>query len=95
MRKRAEMSLDNETTFENKCAILAELWMDYRDDPQFQDFIQYNDLGLPLGYAVYTTMVEPKDIAIRMINESFDVLLAGLGIDSDTGFDTLEDILNG
>ncbi len=40
-------------------------------------------------------MVEPKDIAIRMINESFDVLLAGLGIDSDTGFDTLDDILNG
>lgn len=95
MRKKTELTSDKETTFESKCAILAELWMDYRDDPQFEDFIQYNDLGLPLGYAVYTTMVEPKDIAIRMINESFDVLLAGLGIDEDTGFDTLEDILNG
>jgi hypothetical protein len=35
-------------TFDNKISILAELWMNYRDDEELQDFIEYNDLGLPL-----------------------------------------------
>jgi hypothetical protein len=69
--------------------------MDYRGDDQFKDFFEYNDLGLPLAYAVYTEMVEPKDLSIKMITETFDVLLAGLGYEKDEGFDTLADMLNG
>lgn len=95
MRKRAEMTSDNGTTFENKCAILSELWMDYRQDEQFKDFFEYNDLGLPLAYAVYTDMVQPKDLSIKMISETFDVLLSGLGFEDDEGFETLDDVLNG
>ena len=31
--------------FSNKVSILAELWMNYRDDEQLKDFVEYNDLG--------------------------------------------------
>ena len=89
------MSSEQETTFSDKCAILSELWMDYRQDEQFSDFIEYNDLGLPLAYAVYTDMVKPQDLAIKMIGETFDVLLSGLGYEKDEGFETLDDVLNG
>lgn len=89
------MSSEQETPFSDKCAILSELWMDYRQDEQFKDFIEYNDLGLPLAYAVYTEMVEPKDLSVKMINETFDVLLSGLGYEKDEGFETLDDVLNG
>jgi len=89
------MSSEKETTFSDKCAILAEVWLDYRNDEQFQDFIEYNDLGLPLAYAVYTDMITPKDLANKMINETFDVLVAGLGYESDEGFESLDDLLNG
>jgi hypothetical protein len=35
-------------TFENKITILAELWMNYRDDEGLTRFCRvYNDLGLP------------------------------------------------
>jgi hypothetical protein len=84
---------DNTTTpFSNKAGILAELWMNHRGEEQFRDFIEYNDLGLPLAYAVAENVVAVSDKAKLFIEETFDVLLAGLEIE-DEGFDTLADVL--
>lgn len=41
-------STDIKTAYEYQVAILAELWMGYRDDAEFVEFIEYNDLGLLL-----------------------------------------------
>ena len=81
-----------ETTFDNKVAILAELWLDYRDDEEFTDFIEYNDLGLPLAYAISNDIVKITPTAERFIAETFDLLLAALDVE-DEGFETLEDVL--
>ncbi len=69
------------------------MWMDYRGDVEFQDFIEYNDLGLPLAYAISEGIVEKTEIASNFINEAFDILLAALGVE-DTGFESLEDMLD-
>ncbi len=84
-----------ETTFENKALILADLWMNFRNDEEFQDFVDYNDLGLPLAYALANGVVKPTDKAISFVDETFMLLLAGLGIEEDTGFESLDDILSG
>ena len=81
------------TTFENKVAILGSIWMDYRDDVEFADFIEYNDLGLPLAYAITGGIVQSTPQAEKFVNETFDLLLAGLSIEEDTGFEDLEDLL--
>jgi len=81
-----------ETTLENKAQILSQLWLDYRDDEEFTDFIEYNDLGLPLAYAVSTDIVKITAQAEKMIGETFDLLLVGLEIE-DTGFEDLEEVL--
>jgi hypothetical protein len=81
-----------ETPFENKCLILADLWMNYRDDEEFEDFIQYNDLGLPLSYCLANGIVERSEMADRFIEEAFELLLAGLDLE-DTGFELLDDVL--
>ncbi len=47
-----------ETTLDNKLSILSQLWLDYRDDEEFTDFIEYNDLGLPLAYAISNDIVK-------------------------------------
>jgi hypothetical protein len=80
------------TTFENKCLILSDLWLNYRDDEQFEDFIQYNDMGLPLAYALSEGIVKGTDTSTKFIDETFDLLLTGLGVD-DIGFEDLEDLL--
>ena len=40
------------TDFHKVCEILGELYSLYKDDQEFKDFIEFNDLGLPLAYFV-------------------------------------------
>ncbi len=83
----------NETTFDNKTQILADLWLNYRNEGDFVDFIEYNDLGLPLAYAISAGIVPATDRAREFIEETFALLLASLDIEEDTGFDNLDDLL--
>jgi len=80
------------TTYSNKTIILADLWLNYRDDENFKEFVEYNDLGLPLAYAVANSIVESTPMVEQFIEESFDVLLAALGIE-DTGFELFNELI--
>lgn len=57
------------------------------------DFIEYNDIGLPLAYMIDSKIVEPTEIAENFVSETFDLFLKALEIE-DTGFDNLDDILD-
>jgi hypothetical protein len=81
-----------ETTLDNKLSILSELWLDYRDDEEFTDFIEYNDLGLPLAYAISNDIVSISSSAEKFIGETFDLLLAALDLE-DTGYADLTEVL--
>lgn len=81
-----------ETTLDNKLSILSELWLDYRDDEEFTDFIEYNDLGLPLAYAISNDIVSISSSAEKFIGETFDLLLAALDLE-DTGYEDLTEVL--
>lgn len=80
------------TEFITKAEILSDLWMNYRDDEAFTDFIEYNDLGLPLAYALTSSMITLKPVAEELINETFDLLIEALGVE-DTGFESLDELL--
>lgn len=81
------------TSFEDKVDILADFWMSYRYDEEFENFTDSADLGLPLAYARQNDMVQLGPIAVDMINEAFDMLLGTLGIEEDTGYETLDGLL--
>lgn len=85
------MTETTSTLYSNKVSILAELWMNYRNDTDFQDFIEYNDLGLPLAYAINEGIVSSSDLASRFIDETFDLFITGLGIE-DEGFEDLDEL---
>ena len=82
-----------ETTFENKCAVLSELWLNNRDDEQFEDFIAYNDIGLPLAYILDNDIAEVNETSENFINETFDLLLVLLEIE-DQGFDDFDEVMS-
>jgi hypothetical protein len=82
----------SKTEYKNVCLILADLWLNYRDDEEFADFVEYNDLGLPLAYLIANNIVDSTEMADRFVMEAFDLLLAGIGIE-DEGFETLDDVL--
>ena len=81
-----------ETTFENKVAILAELWVGYGEDEAFEDFFAYNDLGLPLAYALDNDIVIANERTRAFIEETFALLLDALDRE-DSGFENLDSLL--
>lgn len=81
------------TTFENKCIILSDLWLNYRYDEEFRDFIAYNDLGLPLAYAISEGIVDSTELASTFIDEAFSMLLTALDVE-DNEYDSLDGMLS-
>jgi hypothetical protein len=79
-------------SLENKITILAELWMNYRDDEDLEDFIEYNDLGLPMAYLLMNELVLPTDKSELYINETYDLLVGALGV-PDKNWDSLDEML--
>ena len=82
------------TPFSNKVAVLAELWIDYREEPGYTDLMEYGDLGFPLAYAIYNDIAKPTELAQKYIEELWDLLLAGLDIEDDGEFETLSDLFD-
>lgn len=82
------------TPFDTICNILADLWMNYKYDDEFEDFIQYNDLGLPLSYLISEEIAKPNDLGVKYVEETWLLFLASLEIE-DTGFTSLSEILAG
>lgn len=81
-----------ETPVEKQAEILADLWLRFGNDPNFADFMKYNDLGMPLAYAVSTDIIQLNPKVETFVGETFALFLAALSIE-DEGFDSLEDIL--
>ena len=81
------------TNSQTKIEILSEVWMKYRDEDAFAEFVDYNDIGLPLAYFIAAEIVNPTPRADLYISETFDMLLASLELE-DKGFENLEQMLD-
>ncbi len=81
------------TDFSSICDILGKLYSNYKEDKNFRDFIEFNDLGLPLAYLTSENLCEPSDDGIRYVTETWDLFLAGLKV-KDEGFEDLDQLLD-
>ena len=91
--KRSKKMKEYKTSYENRCIALADLWTDFKDHPDFAEFIEYNNLGLPLAYMLCKGIVDSKPIAETYINESFDLLCELLELDSsDVEVEGIDDL---
>jgi len=76
----------------DKSGIMAELWMNYRDDKNFSDFFGYNDIGLPISYYLAEGLItELSPLGEQYILETCDMFLAMLDV-SEEDVDSLVDI---
>jgi len=81
------------TDFKNKCIILGDLWLNYRQQDLFEDFIEYNDMGLPLAYMISESIAEPTELGSKYVEETWDLFMAAMEIE-DTGFESLDQVLD-
>lgn len=81
---------------ETKAFILGELYSNYRDDKGFREFIEYNDLGLPLAYFMSEGLVIEMSVdGIRYIEETWELFFTSLGVNEENITDgmTLDELL--
>lgn len=85
------MSVD----FSDKCGILGQFWFEFRDDEKLGEFIEYNDVGLPLAWFISAGVVQPLPTAEDFIDETFALFLAALEVTEEeiAGIDDLSDLL--
>lgn len=78
--------------FADKAGVLGQLWIEFRGDEDFSDFMEYNDLGLPMAYMVAEGLIkECSPVGDDLINETFSMFLALLEV-KESDFDVLESI---
>ena len=80
------------TDFKSQCSILGQLFYQYKDDKGFKDFIEYNDIGLPIAYFASEGLTTPNEDGMRYVQETWELFIESLEIE-DTGFDSLDQIL--
>jgi hypothetical protein len=81
------------TDFTKVCEILGTLYANYKEDEEFKDFIDFNDLGLPLAYFVTENLCEVSDDGARYITETWTLFVQSLDLE-DIGFETLDQMLS-
>jgi hypothetical protein len=85
--------MTDSTTFEKKCGILSELYIASKHDPDWDDFREYNDVGLPLAHLIASDIVKSTPKAQIFVEQTFAGLLEAVGVVEDIGFESLDEIL--
>ena len=80
------------TDYSKKCEILNDLWINYTDHEMFEDFIEINDLGLPMAHFICQGIVESTPLAKELVEQSFADLLDLLELE-DAEFENLEQMI--
>ena len=77
--------------FADKSGMLAQLWLEFKEDKDFSAFIEYNDIGLPLAYCHANGLVrEVSDLGEQYIEETVDMFFKLLEI-TEEEVDAMED----
>ena len=82
------------TDFDSICEILGKFYSDYKEDEgssSFKDFIEFNDLGVPLAYFVSEKLCKVSDDGKKYITETWRLFLKFLDL-KDTGFEDLNEM---
>lgn len=87
----------NKTSFSEKCRILGDLWLYYRNDietsPEWQDFFGYNDISLPSAYMIASDILIPSgDSRVeQFIDETWEMFCEYIEIDPDGWYQSLDE----
>jgi hypothetical protein len=79
-------------SYSKRCFILSDFWLNYKDEEDFEDFVEYNDIGLPLAFMITEDIVKSTTVAEVYVNEAWELLCTALKIDSKQDYDSLEDM---
>ena len=74
--------------------ILGELYFSYKGDKNFEEFFEYNTIGLPLAYVVSQGLATLEPTGEQYVSETYRILIESLGADQEAEYESLEDLFN-
>ena len=80
------------TTFETKALILGQLWNLKEGEEEWAEFFNYNNLGLPLAFALAEGIINHTEALEKYVNETWRLLLEVMNIE-DTGFEDIRELV--
>lgn len=85
------------TSFITKCAILSDAFTNHSTDESLAEFIEYNDIGLPLANRAHNAesigdLDEEDQDNLDYIDETWAQLCETLGVDKDGDYTSLADM---
>jgi len=81
------------TDFSNQVEILGQLHIQHRDDDAgLKDFMEFNDIGLPLAYLASEGLCDISDDGRKYVAETFDLLCVALELDLNRNYDSLAEM---
>lgn len=72
-----------ENTFENKIAILAEIWETKRDEPLFAELLEWHDFTFPTAWAIKHGLAIPTEPSLVYFGGAYSELLKLLEVDDN------------
>lgn len=85
----------SKTPFSDKVTILAELWLNYREqaaqDEAWSSFFAYNDIALPMSYCLAENLVllNEEDAGKEIIEETWKIFCEYIDIDVDGKYENI------
>lgn len=83
------------TPFDTQCEILADLWLNYRDEEDVIPLFEYYDMGFPLAFAHNQGIAKLEPIAISMVSDCWTGVLEAFGHTEDTGLADIGELSEG
>ena len=75
-----------------KAEILVQFTQDNFNDEVYDDFFDYNDLGIPMAIAIVQDMVILTDKGEELINETWKELCEIFGADPEGQYESIDDV---
>lgn len=76
----------------DKAEIIIQFTQDSFDDEQYDDFFDYNDLGVPLAVAVFNDFVILTSEGMKIFNETWEQLCKLFDKDPNEEYESIDDI---
>ena len=80
--------MDNRT----KAEILVQFTQDEFNSGEYEEFFDYNDLGIPLSIAITQDMVILTDSGEQLLNETWNELCLLFNANPDDEYESIDDL---
>ena len=94
MSNSASRAQEHETPLEDKAQIIVEFVQDFQVTGEYDEFFDYNDLGIPLAIAITQDMADLTESGLAIFEETWSQLCELFEMDKTESYESIEDLMD-